>query len=804
MAVCQDCGLSNVGQDSTTSICLNCGRVLEDNNLVSEVTFGERSSGAAYQHGQFVDTSAFAVSASGSATDSEEFKKRLRILEKIGYALKLKQQQMSVAENLFRLAVSRGFTKGRRTKVVAAACLYTATRRANLDYLLIDFADVIEEPVKKIGKVFTTLTDELSIDVPNIDPSLFCERYAHKLNVGSDAHKVAVGASRLIKAMNRDWIATGRRPQGLSGAALLIAARFYGHQVSAETVAALVRMSGSTIQKRLSEWKVTPIARLTRDEFEKLGAQIEDLPVRTVPPAFLRNCLQKEKAAANALKDAEARRQIKDRASPAAEGQAALEDAPPGARADPLEPPLPPAHLQPSGGGAVSSSSSSSAAAAASSSSVQPRGHGGFSLSPEQLQVASSEAPSGSQLESLAKAIIAAGAAATSPKKKRVEGLGEGEGGGGRPGGMGEGEGVDEEEARELLLSLMSAAEAEDDDDDERDEGEEWGVDEEGEGEEKDNREEEEREIEEGKIMQKTQNSEADEETAQREEREGGKGKEKEKDSAKALMGIVARAHSHQAEHPPSSSSSSEAFAPPGASTVDFHVQMNRGGEGEAGKRAEEEEEEDRGSDAAALLDALGAADDAADENMRALALHLADHREGEAAGGDVGWGHLDVREGGGEGDGGWMDDDSLSEIDDEELKGYVLPAAARQLKERMWRELTKGWLRDFEHACAERRERRRREEERERAGAGGEGEDGGGRAGAGAERKRPRRRDFGADDPATAAQRALEGRGRPLQDELCAPDELEALFHLGGMGGGQEVHSGVSGNMEDVGGGDD
>jgi transcription initiation factor TFIIIB Brf1 subunit/transcription initiation factor TFIIB len=47
------------------------------------------------------------------------------------------------------------------------------------------------------------------------DPGLFIPRFAQKLEFGEKTHEVTLTALRLVQRMNRDWMATGRRPVSL-------------------------------------------------------------------------------------------------------------------------------------------------------------------------------------------------------------------------------------------------------------------------------------------------------------------------------------------------------------------------------------------------------------------------------------------------------------------------------------------------------------------------------------------------------------------------------------------------------------
>ena len=51
-----------------------------------------------------------------------------------------------------------------------------------------------------------------------LDPCLFIQRFAHKLEFGDKTHDVSMTALRLVARMKRDWIHHGRRPAGLCGA----------------------------------------------------------------------------------------------------------------------------------------------------------------------------------------------------------------------------------------------------------------------------------------------------------------------------------------------------------------------------------------------------------------------------------------------------------------------------------------------------------------------------------------------------------------------------------------------------------
>ena len=57
-------------------------------------------------------------------------------------------------------------------------------------------------------------------------------------------------AMRLLARMKRDWLHTGRRPAGVCGAALLVAARLHGYTCSVYDMVKVVKIGSETIRKR--------------------------------------------------------------------------------------------------------------------------------------------------------------------------------------------------------------------------------------------------------------------------------------------------------------------------------------------------------------------------------------------------------------------------------------------------------------------------------------------------------------------------------------------------------------------------
>ncbi|CAK9817721.1 Transcription factor IIIB 90 kDa subunit [Anthophora quadrimaculata] len=106
-------------------------------------------------------------------------------------------------------------------------------------------------------------------------------RFANKLEFGDKTHEVSMTALRVVQRMKRDSIHSGRRPSGLCGAALLMAARLHEFNRSPADIIKVVKVHESTLRKRLIEFGDTPSSALTLEEFMTV-----DLEEEQDPPAF--------------------------------------------------------------------------------------------------------------------------------------------------------------------------------------------------------------------------------------------------------------------------------------------------------------------------------------------------------------------------------------------------------------------------------------------------------------------------------------------------------------------------------------
>lgn len=115
-----------------------------------------------------------------------------------------------------------------------------------------------------------------------MDPSLYISRFAALLEFQDETQKVAHDATRLVQRFSRDWMDTGRRPAGICGACLLLAARMNNFRRSVEEIVQVVKIADTTLRKRLDEFKATASGGLSISDFRSMW-----LEETHDPPAYI-------------------------------------------------------------------------------------------------------------------------------------------------------------------------------------------------------------------------------------------------------------------------------------------------------------------------------------------------------------------------------------------------------------------------------------------------------------------------------------------------------------------------------------
>ncbi|CAO1623765.1 unnamed protein product [Parajaminaea phylloscopi] len=308
--LCKQCGSDAVEYDNSQAVCQNCGLVVAESQIVSDITFAETAAGGAAVQGSYLgqDQTHVRVSntrfrSSGAGDSREQTMHRAReAIERTARANRITTTVRDRALRWFSLALSGGtanprqddgqpknFVLGRKQEYTVASCLYVACRMERTTHMLIDFADAMNINVFVLGRHYLKLVRALNLRLPVLDPSIYIIRFAALLHFGDETNRVAQDAVRLCNRFKKDWLSDGRRPAGICGAALLLAARMNNFRRSMNEIVQVVKMADVTIRNRLAEFKRTPSAQLSLSDFQSVWLEEE-----YEPPSFYRPAMEEE------------------------------------------------------------------------------------------------------------------------------------------------------------------------------------------------------------------------------------------------------------------------------------------------------------------------------------------------------------------------------------------------------------------------------------------------------------------------------------------------------------------------------
>lgn len=300
--LCSACGaealITDLQSNSGSTTCENCGLVMHENPIVSDLQFGENSAGGATVQGSMVGVDQARATGGGRQNGLNSREQTLvtakRNIKDISIALNIPDYVTEAAYGWFHLALSQNFVQGRRSQNVTAACLYVACRKEKTHHMLIDFSSKLQISVYSLGATFLKMVKALHIiKLPLADPSLYIQHFVEALNfdeVPNGNMIVAKDAVKLAQIMAQDWIHEGRRPSGIAGACVLLASRMNNFRRDHVEIVRVAHVASDTIQKRLNEFKNSHAGSLSIKGFRD-ASSIES----SNPPSFERNRIRQLK-----------------------------------------------------------------------------------------------------------------------------------------------------------------------------------------------------------------------------------------------------------------------------------------------------------------------------------------------------------------------------------------------------------------------------------------------------------------------------------------------------------------------------
>jgi transcription factor IIIB 90 kDa subunit len=279
---CKEQVEAEVDEAEGHSFCALCGLQLDDLHFESGPSF-VRTGDTAHLAGTIIRDADLSKAGGGMAGRYRD-DSQARSIDRGRYWIRNFAHNLQIPEantyieqatRVYSLATTNGFTRGRRTNQVAAACLYIVLRQDRRPYMLIDFCHLLSVNVYVLGSTYIRLTERLRLDthpvlVCAVDPSLFLHRFAGRLKLPDrKLEEVVQTAMLLVAQMKRDWMQTGRRPAGVCGAALWLACHIHGLEISRKDIIKVVSIGESTMMHRVMELRNTAAGSMTLTEYKE-------------------------------------------------------------------------------------------------------------------------------------------------------------------------------------------------------------------------------------------------------------------------------------------------------------------------------------------------------------------------------------------------------------------------------------------------------------------------------------------------------------------------------------------------------
>lgn len=288
LSKCNTCGsIGTIIEDNASGFltCTNCGSI-QGLTLSNEAAFTELSNGNSSKNGQFVASHSQKSNNLTTTASAIEGKSRIRAICESLPRLENQPEVCEQAERIFKRALHERFIRGRTVEIVSAACVYIAIRqKKTTGYLLVDVADHVTCGFFELAATALQLSKRVNENIPLIDPTLYVDRFTEELKFGQKSSEIKDSAVQLIRRMDRDWIQSGRKPSGVCGAAIMLAAAKYNITVSEEQILKCARVCIATINKRLKEIANTEFAKLSLKEIKDNPDLVEN-ESNEVPPSM--------------------------------------------------------------------------------------------------------------------------------------------------------------------------------------------------------------------------------------------------------------------------------------------------------------------------------------------------------------------------------------------------------------------------------------------------------------------------------------------------------------------------------------
>jgi len=177
-------------------------------------------------------------------------KQALGEVDRMGSALGLPETVRETASVIYRRALDEDLLPGRSIEGVATSALYAAARQHGQPRSIREVAPVSRVDEEEFKRTYRYVNRELKLEVEPADPADYLSRFGSELGLPETTKRLA---RDLLRAGERQGVASGRSPLGLAAAAVYAAGRLGGEDLTQSDVSEVAEVSEVTIRNRYTE-----------------------------------------------------------------------------------------------------------------------------------------------------------------------------------------------------------------------------------------------------------------------------------------------------------------------------------------------------------------------------------------------------------------------------------------------------------------------------------------------------------------------------------------------------------------------
>jgi len=154
------------------------------------------------------------------------------------------------AAAVYRKALEKDLVRGRSIRIMAAASLYIAIRMAGLPRSLSEASRICRVKRKEMARCYRLIVRELGINIPRPSALSFLARIAEEADLPGGAVEAA---AKILREADMKRASLGKDPRGLAAAALYIASKMHGWNVTQKELARAANITEVTVRNRYQE-----------------------------------------------------------------------------------------------------------------------------------------------------------------------------------------------------------------------------------------------------------------------------------------------------------------------------------------------------------------------------------------------------------------------------------------------------------------------------------------------------------------------------------------------------------------------